>query len=43
MTSHSLVPRAAAAAGIDFGALCWTILESTLDPAAPESTPEPGS
>lgn len=46
MTSHSLVPRAAAAAGIDFAALCWAILESTLDPSAqdpePHPQPEPG-
>ncbi len=30
MTSHSLVPKAAAAAGIDFGDLCWRILETSL-------------
>lgn len=30
MTSHSLVPKAAAQAGIDFGALCWRILETSL-------------
>jgi D-alanine-D-alanine ligase len=31
MTSHSLVPKAAAAAGMDFEALCWRILETSLD------------
>ncbi|HKE49433.1 MAG TPA: D-alanine--D-alanine ligase [Rhodanobacteraceae bacterium] len=31
MTSHSLVPKAAKAVGIDFETLCWRILESTFD------------
>ncbi len=31
MTSHSLVPKAARQAGIGFEALCWQILESTLE------------
>jgi D-alanine-D-alanine ligase len=31
MTSHSLVPKAAAQAGIDFESLCWQILETSLD------------
>ncbi|MHB1588441.1 MAG: D-alanine--D-alanine ligase [Metallibacterium scheffleri] len=31
MTSHSLVPKAAAAAGMDFETLCWRILETSLD------------
>ncbi|NII09906.1 D-alanine--D-alanine ligase [Oleiagrimonas sp. C23AA] len=31
MTSHSLVPKAAGVAGIDFQQLCWTILEQTLE------------
>jgi D-alanine-D-alanine ligase len=31
MTSHSLVPKAAAAAGMDFETLCWLILETSLD------------
>ncbi|MDZ4348745.1 MAG: D-alanine--D-alanine ligase [Xanthomonadaceae bacterium] len=35
MTSHSLVPKAAAALGIDFETLCWQILAQTL----PEATP----
>lgn len=30
MTSHSLVPKAAAQLGIDFKALCWRILETSL-------------
>jgi D-alanine-D-alanine ligase len=31
MTAHSLVPKAAAAAGIDFAGLCWRILETSFD------------
>ncbi len=31
MTSHSLVPMAAKARGIDYAELCWAILEETLD------------
>jgi D-alanine-D-alanine ligase len=30
MTSHSLVPMAARAAGMDYEALCWAVLETTL-------------
>ncbi|MCE5231909.1 MAG: D-alanine--D-alanine ligase [Mizugakiibacter sp.] len=30
MTGHSLVPKAARAAGIDFEALCWRILETSF-------------
>lgn len=30
MTSHSLVPKAAAAAGIGFDALCWRVLETSM-------------
>ena len=30
MTSHSLVPKAARQVGIDFEALCWEILETSL-------------
>jgi D-alanine-D-alanine ligase len=30
MTSHSLVPMAAAEAGIDFADLCWRILETSV-------------
>ena len=31
MTSHSLVPKAARAVGIEFEELCWRILETSLD------------
>ena len=31
MTSHSLVPRAAAAAGMDFESLCVRLLEMTME------------
>ena len=31
MTSHSLVPKAAAAIGMDFQTLCWHILETSFD------------
>jgi D-alanine-D-alanine ligase len=30
MTSHSLMPKSAAAFGIDFGELCWRILETSM-------------
>jgi D-alanine-D-alanine ligase len=30
MTSHSLVPKAAREVGIDFGGLCWRVLESSF-------------
>ena len=30
MTSHSLVPKAAAQLGIDYASLCWLVLEQTL-------------
>jgi len=30
MTSHSLVPKAAAQAGIDYPELCWRVLETSL-------------
>jgi D-alanine-D-alanine ligase len=36
MTSHSLVPKAARAVGIDFETLCWKILELTLAGSAGE-------
>jgi D-alanine-D-alanine ligase len=35
MTSHSLVPKAARAVGIDFETLCWRVLESSFDGGAP--------
>lgn len=34
MTSHSLVPKAAAVLGIDFEELCWRILETSFDAEA---------
>lgn len=37
MTSHSLVPMAAKARGVDYASLCWSILEATL-----AATPEAG-
>lgn len=37
MTTHSLVPMAARAAGLDYPALCWTILEQTLSESAEAS------
>ncbi|MEQ9735864.1 MAG: D-alanine--D-alanine ligase, partial [Algiphilus sp.] len=33
MTTHSLVPMAAQAVGIDFDALCWRLLECTMEAA----------
>jgi D-alanine-D-alanine ligase len=30
MTSHSLVPKAAATLGIDFATLCWRVLETSF-------------
>lgn len=43
MTSHSLVPMAAAQAGIDFAELCWRILETSCEQparAAAAGTPQ---
>ncbi|MGA0586804.1 D-alanine--D-alanine ligase [Dyella sp. KRB-257] len=37
MTSHSLVPKAAAAAGISYEKLCWRVLETSLEEPSPES------
>ncbi len=34
MTSHSLVPMAARASGMDYEALCWAVLETTLEQAS---------
>jgi hypothetical protein len=31
MTSHSLVPKAARAVGIEFEELCWRILETSME------------
>jgi len=39
MTSHSLVPMAAAQAGIDFGGLVWRILETSFREEAAVATP----
>ena len=36
MTSHSLVPKAAAALGVDFPTLCWRVLETSLPAAGGE-------
>ena len=40
MTSHSLVPMAAAAAGIDFAELCWRVLETSLRQPPAETAEE---
>jgi D-alanine-D-alanine ligase len=40
MTSHSLVPKAAREAGVDFETLCWRILETSFS-HAPDSSSEP--
>ena len=37
MTSHSLVPMAAAEVGIDFAELVWRILETSIDAASHSS------
>ncbi|MCB1561637.1 MAG: D-alanine--D-alanine ligase [Xanthomonadales bacterium] len=48
MTTHSLVPKAAAVVGIDYPSLCWRILESTvlegtvLESATPEVAVDSG-
>ena len=34
MTSHSLVPKAAAQLGIDYAELCWRVLEQTVEVAS---------
>ena len=38
MTSHSLVPMAAQAAGMDFDTLVWRILETSLAPSGKEAS-----
>ena len=38
MTSHSLVPMAAKAAGIDFAELCWRVLETSISRTAAGNT-----
>ena len=43
MTSHSLVPKAAAQAGIDYQELCWRVLETSfMRDGAPESCDSAG-
>jgi D-alanine-D-alanine ligase len=42
MTTHSLVPKAAAAIGLDYADLCWRILETTLS-AAPAPARQGGA
>ena len=37
MTSHSLVPKAARALGLEFDELCWRILEQSLREKSGES------
>jgi D-alanine-D-alanine ligase len=41
MTSHSLVPKAAAVAGIDYQGLCWHILETSFGPQVAGSAESP--
>ncbi|MGB5245154.1 MAG: D-alanine--D-alanine ligase [Woeseia sp.] len=43
MTSHSLVPMAAKACGIDFAELCWRILETSMAASAAEAIREVAS
>ena len=38
MTSHSLVPKAARALGVEFDELCWRILEQSVPPAHREAS-----
>lgn len=42
MTSHSLVPKAAAVIGIDYASLCWRVLETSFnrEPATGSREPE---
>jgi D-alanine-D-alanine ligase len=39
MTDHSLVPMAARAVGIDFGELCWRVLETSFTRRVAAATP----
>lgn len=41
MTDHSLVPKAALAAGVDFETLCWRILETSFVERSAPSAPAP--
>src|SRR5579875_875077 len=42
MTTHSLVPKAAAAMGLDYAELCWRVLETSLDRGSGLGTATPG-
>ena len=42
MTSHSLVPKAAAAAGIGYEELCWRVLETSFDRERGMAVPDRG-
>ena len=43
MTSHSLVPKAAAVAGIDYQELCWRVLETSFEPERGAGSGERGT
>ena len=43
MTSHSLVPKAAAQLGVGFEELCWRILEQSVPASTPASLQEAGA
>ena len=43
MTSHSLVPKAAQQIGIDFGTLCWLILETSFETSLEAASDEASS
>ncbi len=52
MTTHSLVPKAAAAVGIDYAELCWRVLETSMvrdpgtgnrEPGTPDTSPTSAS
>lgn len=42
MTSHSLVPKAAAAAGMDYQELCWRVLETSMHESSPAAGADGG-
>ncbi|MGH8147438.1 MAG: D-alanine--D-alanine ligase [Rhodanobacteraceae bacterium] len=43
MTTHSLVPKAAAAAGMDYAELCWRVLETSFDRDSGLGARDPGT
>jgi D-alanine-D-alanine ligase len=43
MTSHSLVPKAAKAAGIDYEEVCWRVLETSFRDQQGAGDPEGGT